>query len=367
MAKDYTQEVNHWYNKFSSARSTPERISVVKNICDLGKSEQFYEELDIGSMIIDISFDFEKEGIEETYVEFLEWVKETHPRIFKFSFPWHCRHLLYHYIAEGKPKKVTDIITPFFQEPERDLDVFADILDVLIVNGFSALAGKLVKTAYPKIKANSDILSWALAELSQLCVVSIISEYISIVGETQPKTISKLEDDLSAFDCGWKTEFIVEIIARLSGKRNDRKRWTVSNFIRKDEFAKNFNLLFLDFQRYLNHDINIDLICADTFRNLIFRYFIYEINAGNRPFYQLRRQQADEYIAGLCGSISLMQTRAFALLCGLKLFYDFLQTERMLDAKEHTRIMNDITCLKEGLCAAFKQELWKYQFIEQWL
>jgi hypothetical protein len=125
--------------------------------------------------------------------------------------------------------------------------------------------------------------------------------------------------------------------------------------------------LFLDFQRHLNRDINIDLICADTFRNLVFKYFIHEINAGNRPFYQLRRQQADEYIAGLCGFISLMQTRAFALLCGLKLFSSFLQREGMLDAEEHTRIMKDIAYLKEGLCAAFKQELWKYQFIQQWL
>jgi len=367
MGKNYTKEVNYWYDKFSLTRNVSERISVIKDICGLQKPKQFYEELDIGNMIIDISSDFEKEGIEETYVEFLEWLKRVYPGIFEFGFPWHCRNLLYHYIAEGKRQKVADIIIPFFQTPERDLDVFADILDVLRVNGFPALTGKLVRTAYPKIKAKSDILSWALAELSQLCGVSIISEHITIGGGIQSKAIGKLKDDLSEFDCEWETEFIVEIITRLSGKRDTRNRWTASDFICKDRFAKNLNLLFLDFVRYLNRDKNIDLICADAFRDLVYRYLIHEINAGNKPFYQLRRQQADEYIAGLCGFISLMQTRAFALLCGLKLFYDFLQTEGMFDAKEHTRIMNDIAHLKEGLCTAFKQGLWKYQFIEKWL
>ena len=367
MGKNYTEEVDYWYDKFSSVRNVSERISVLKDICGLQKPKQFYEELDIGNMIVDISSDFEKEGIEETYVEFLEWLKRAYPRIFEFDFPWHCRNLLYHYIAEGKHQKVADIITPFFEAPERNVDVLADILDVLRVNGFPTLAGKLVRTAYPRIKANSDIVSWGLLELSQLCGVSIISKHITVGGGIQPKAIGKLEDDLSEFDCEWETEFIVEIITRLSGKRDVRNRWTASDFIRKDETAKNLNLLLLDFVRYLNRDRDIDLICADAFRNFVYRYLIHEINADNKPFYQLRRQQADEYIAGLCGFISLMQTRAFALLCGLKLFYDFLQTEGMFDAREHTRIMNDIAYLKGGLCAAFKQELRKYQFIEKWL
>lgn len=371
MSKNYIQEVNYWYDKFSSAKSTSERISIVKEICNLKKSKEFYEELDIGSMIIEIPSDSEEEGIEKVYIEFLEWLKESYPKIFEINFPWHCRNFLYHYISENNLvlnmwQKVTDIITPFFRKPEQNIDVFADILDVLRVNGFSALAGKLVRESYPKIKANSDIVPWALDELSHLCGVTIISEHITAGGGTDPDVIDKLKDDLLEFDCEWETESIVEIIDRFSGKRDIRKRWTVSDFIYEDKVSENINLLFLDFERHLNRDKNIDLICANALGNFVYSYLIHEMNDGNRPFYRFRQKKADEYLAGLCGFVSLMQTRGFAFLCGLKLFYDFIHTEGMLDTKEHTRITGNIAYLKKELCDAYKNELWKYKFIEKW-
>ncbi len=366
MSKNYTQEVNHWYDKFSSAKNTSERISILKEICDLKKPKEFYEELDIGYMIIEIP-DYFEEGIERVYVEFLEWFKESSPKIFEINFPWHCRYLLYYYIAENKHQKVPDIIAPFFKNPEQELNVFADILDVIRVNGFPALTGKLVRESYPKIKANGDILPWALDELSQLCGVSIISEHIIAGGGTGSDVIDKLKDDLLEFDCQWETESIVEIIDRLSGKQDIRKHWTVSDFINEDKISENINLLLLDFERYLNRDKNIDLICANAFKNFVYNYLIHEMNAGNRPFYQFRQQKANEYLAGLCGFVSLMQTRTFALLCSLKLFYDFIHIEGMLVRKEYAEIMENIAYLKKVLCNIYKNVLWKYKFIEKWL
>lgn len=365
-AKDEEEQMKLIWESFKSTKGADDKVAMIKKICGMNKSVDFYKRLGISDAIFNLEAVFIEEGNTEGYYNFLKFLMTEHPKIFNLDGQWYVRPLIYWYIFKGKSEEVRNAVKWFIENPREDPDIIGDVLDVLSMNGFPILARELLEVYYPLFKKGDKIVPWGLDELSEISGFFLIADHIGHNHGTSKPELKELENNLLRFDYEPDEKYFIKHIERVSGIRKDFKTWSKNDF-RGENLYENIYYLMLDFVRYLNHKRNIDLACAHMIQNYVYEYVRGDIDDGNRSIFRLRRDFADRYLGSLCGFISLMQTRAFALLSGLRLFYEFLRDEGIITENTYVRAIKDIAYLKRHLYRAFKNELWKYEFAEKWL
>jgi hypothetical protein len=343
------KEIDAWWKKFGSIKDPKQKIEMVKKACD----KEFYTGLDIGTAIFDyIRSDFMKNQDVKGYCDFLERLRTDHPGVFQLDTGWHIRDLVYTYIFTSQPERVRDAVEYLIKHPKEDPDIIADLLDVLIVNGFTEEAWKLLQFYYFFLKKGEQTIPAGIYELSVLSSIFIIAKYVHL-----PKyDFTALKKELTKFDYGQKEKYLFRRIKILSDDAYKYKKWSKDDLTGKSS-SKNLYFLSLEFARHLIKEKGMDMVLAQSLQNYL---FVYYHEAGFSL--KFNKEKTDEYLALLAGFVSLNQTRAFIVVCSLKLFYDFLKERKLVDNETYERAIKDINSLKEGLFKAFNDSMWKYKF-----
>jgi hypothetical protein len=289
------------------------------------------------------------------YCNFLETIRTDHPGVFQLDTGWHIRDMVYTYIFTSQPERVKDAVEYLIKHPKEDPDIIADLLDVLTVNGFTEEAWKLLQFYYFFLKKGGQTIPAGINELSILSSIFIIAKHVHLPKGTYDYTT--LKKDLAKFDYEQEEKYLSRRIKIISDDTYEYKKWSRDDLTGKNG-SENFYFLSLEFARHLIEK-GMDMILAQLLQNYLLEYYD-EADIGFSL--KFNKKKTDEYLALLAGFMSLNQTRAFIVLCSLKLFYDFLKEREIVDDETYERAIKGITSLKEDLFKAFNTSMWKYRF-----
>lgn len=354
------KKINEWWDDFDKIKDNNGRIAAIRKIA--GKGKEFYQELDIGTAFFEyIQPEFQKNCDMNGYAGFLESIRADFPDMFAADASWHVRHLIKYYICSSQPGKTKEIIGYLINNPLGEQpDVIFDIMDFLIINGFTDDVWKILEVYYPIFDKSDKIIPAGVMELSILSSIFIINKNIGLNGEFDLGLIKK---ELEKFDYSQKGRYLMARLNILSKSNYVFRKWSRADFQGK-KAAENLYYLTLEFARFLSTEKKIDANIAGFLQYCLENY-LHETEIS--PGLEFNRQKADEYLVALVGMFSLSRTRAFITLCSIRLFYEFLDERQIIDNSIYSQAMQDIEYLKECMFKAFKKEMWKYRFAEKYL
>lgn len=364
MEEHYEKEIEAWWNDFREAEDAPEMVEKIKEICALDRPIEFYEELDIGTALLEwLRDEFKNDENMEGFHRFLEFMRKEYPGILALQ-PFCTRSLLYHHISKNEDEEVRDTVRFLNEYPKEDPDIIFDLSDALIVNEFPRLAGEMLETYYPIFKEGNEIIPGGCTRVAERLSWIFIADHINNGFVTEEKHLRELEEKMAKFDFEYrKREYLVEVIQKFSGKR---EKWSEKDFYGGNKIENLYHLLW-EFVYYLKDEKNIGLVCAQFLQNCAYQYFVDESNEENEPIYKLVEENVDKYLYSWAAPLSMRRIKAFAILSGLKLFYDFLRDRNLVEKGTYEQAMGIIASLKGYLWEVFKQELHKYPFAEKWI
>ncbi|MFH1637210.1 MAG: hypothetical protein ABIB71_02175 [Candidatus Woesearchaeota archaeon] len=355
----YKKEVDQWWNRFNAAKGASQKAEAIRSVCRQNKGKDFYEELEIDEAIFDdVEPEFLKENNMPGYCAFLESLKDYFPDAFGSGASWHIRTLAYWHIFQSKPKKVKEDVEYLLNSPKDDADIIGDLLDILIANGFTEDAWKLLRSYYPFLKKSGKTIPWGIEELSKLSSFFLIHNHVNL--KTGKYMLEPLKEELLRFDYKQEDKLLLQHLNIISSKDYCYRSWPLKDFKYTED---NLYILTYEFMRHLLDTKRADFVCAHLLQDCVLDYFLETEQRLDCP----NKEIADEYLASWCGMLSLRQTKAFIILCGLILFYDFLHKRELISESTYSLAKDGLYDLRRMLSDAFKKGLWKYKFAEKLL
>lgn len=352
-----TAEVKRWWDEFGRMRDLDGKIAAVRRVCALNREEEFYKELDIGSAILDcIQEDFIRKRDREGYCKFLESLRRDFPKVFNLDSGYHAGFLIRWYAFTSQAEHVADIISHLVEFPREDPDILIDLMDVLILNGFTDEAWKLIRSHYPVIRDGHETVPEGKHEIAVLAGIFIIAKH----AEGGAFDTEKLKKDLTEFDLVPQDEEpYMRRLEIMFGKDHDYREWPKKGLLGTGA-RKNLPLLTGEFVRFLREQKGVNAVCAQLLESYMLEYFL---RTRPKPIFKFSKSATDKYLAELCSPFSLSRIKAFIVLCDLLLFYEFLHERKITDEKTYAEAIEDLATLKDSMLNVFKNQLWQYAFV----
>lgn len=352
-----TAEVKRWWDEFGRIRDLDGKIAAVLRVCALNREEEFYKELDIGSAILDcIQEDFIRKRDREGYCRFLESLRRNFPKVFNLNSGYHAEFLIRWYAFTTQAERLVDIINHLVEFPREEPDILIDLMDVLILNGFTEEAWKLIRSHYPVIRGGDETVPEGKHEIALLAGIFIIAKH----AEEGAFDTERLKKDLDEFDLMPQNE--ERYMGRLEimfSKGYECREWP-KGALRGNKAWKNLPVLTGEFVRFLRERKGMNSVCAQLLESYILEYFL---RTRPKPLFTFSKSATDEYLAELCSPFSLSRTKAFIVLCDHILFYEFIHERKIIDEKTHTEAIEGLAALKGSMLNVFKNQLWEYAFV----
>ncbi|MFH1711119.1 MAG: hypothetical protein ABH840_02295 [Nanoarchaeota archaeon] len=338
--------IDEWWERFEETDPVEGRIGLIKEVGDLKKPKEFYKSLEIGDAIFEHIEPSFKENL-SGYCSFLEALKDNYPIIFDLEAVWFVRWMIKYYIFCGKNNKIGSLVDYLVKNPKDDPDIIFDILDLLIINEDIDNAWKLFTNYYVFFNDSKSIIPSGMDELSVLGGVFIVSR----------EKEENIKKELKRYNYQQKENILMERVKILRKKEYVNKAWKKEDFQGKEKML-NLYFLSLEFARALKKKYN--LVTAHYLQHALYDYY-YEMGMDNFVF---NEQKTDELLATYAGMTSLSQTKAFVILCSIKLFYDFLKANSLIEGETYHDSLVGINNLSDSLHKAFEKDIWKYKFAE---
>ncbi|MBU2638559.1 MAG: hypothetical protein KJ955_06295 [Nanoarchaeota archaeon] len=342
---------NEWWDEFEALEGIEPKIEAVKELCALKADKEFYKKIDIGEAVIRIGD--ESKGSKESYHNLLDTLRKEHADIFDMDARWYIRDLIYYYISKEWRGDIKGLVEYLVKNPKEDADIICDLLDVLIVNGFTREAWRLLDFYYFFLREGGNTIDKGIFELSVLAGFFIIYKNVDLEGGTF--SLEAIKKGLSRFDCEPKKEIISERLRIITSKE-----FHFAGNIQERRGKLGAYFLTCEFMRHLLDAKKTNFVCAHMLQEYMFRY----ISETKHDICDFNKEETGSYLGSFCSLLSLGQTRAFIILCAMFLFYDFLYEKKLIEADAYTKTKNELNELKDGLFKAFEKSLWKYKFTE---
>jgi len=347
---------DEWWEEFEALEGIEPKIQAVKELCVLKADKEFYNKIEIGDAILKIG-EASKDGADMArYHALLEILKNEYPDIFDMDAKWYVRDLIYSYIYTQKRERVKGMAEYLLQNPGEDPDIIGDLLDILIVNGFTDEAWQLLNFYYFFLRDGGNTIDEGIFELSVLAGFFII--YKNVNPEDGSFNLKAIKDELARFDCKPKENILLERLRIIASKEF---HYTTS--LKERKGSDGIYFLTCEFMRHLLDTKKTDFVCAHLLQGCMFNY----LSETKQDICNFKKEEANEYIASWCGFISLRQAKAFIILCAMFLFYDFLYEKKLIGIEVYTKTKTELNELKDALFKAFEKSLRKYRFTEKLL
>jgi hypothetical protein len=319
------------------------------------------------------------------------------PEIYAPNAAYYLSWMIANALAEGRTEVIMDLVRRMALLADEHVDLFSSVQTQLAYHGLLAEVVEGMRLAFPKLKASSEIMAWALDEFQSYGLVYEVLNYLEVAPNPDADDVALLErlklysdsvpESLGAYILHvtgrsgrqWAMEDFE--LKRASGRRSVRSGISKS----KDTWESNLYYLTLEFLGHLRRVENVPFTKAEIGRRQL-HGFILERRHGGLEHKRSMLDAATEQIDGRLGRpprkrqfrphehelvpdrkrFDLFLARNFDLLSpvsyeavaafeSLPAWLRFLESKGLIDAKLRIHSLGELEGLADDLCRALEQ------------
>lgn len=356
------QNADKWWDEYERLRFNEERrLAFLNATLDSEAPENFWDKIGGSDVVVDAFNHLALTRGAREAAEFLERFKMKKRNLYEKDFHRYDYSLIDCYASLNEHEKVSDLVTNFVNDPERNVDVLFHVLDTLRLYGYAEETKRLSIAAYHKLKDSTEILPWSLIELEELAISSLLRKH-AIAENTKTDEIVK---ELKNNGLHPKKESIDAMLKIFNGYTRE---WTNRDFRKSNKnFDLNLFLLSTEFMYHLRTKHSIEFITSDMFAWLLREFYdSLSRERKGRFVFTFSREYLSGYLMGYFSILSMSQARGVTLPAALKYFSNFLHERGLIIPTELEEIEGNTEALKDHLRKVCAKAPWRYKFLLQW-
>jgi hypothetical protein len=336
--------------------------------------------------------DAAKRGERTRFAEWVGMLRERLPKVYKKSAHYYLSLCLQDALAENRLDVVPSLALKLGAGAGRDLDRVHRALNALAYHGQLSALVEAYRVGWPKVKASSDVLEWAISDFANRGADSEIFNYLEHTTSPDPDDPALLER-LKFFVEDPDLDYVRYFISDLTGKSG--RAWTADDFALKaprkrardneDDAAQepevgsgNLNRLICEFVGYLRYEEGVAFPRGALVRPELFRYFVRrhegELNPKPSMFDQFQhpnrklpkppppihplapeRITLNVHLSGMLNMFNGLYHGAAALFQAMPAWLRFLESRRLIDAETRAKVVEDLLPLHAQVCRLWEE------------
>jgi hypothetical protein len=178
---------------------------------------------------------------------------------------------------------------------DKHIDLYLNVLDQLAYHAQLSVLLEAVSLAFPRIKASTDILPWAIDEFAQRASEYVIFDYLErqpSVAADDPELLARLEDYIEVDPAR-----LAQRLAGLAGR--SERDWTSDDFgLENEAYGQNVADLSFEFLAYLKQTEHVPYTKGNLAREQLVEYFLSrrdgKLGSRRRPKPHKRKKREPE-------------------------------------------------------------------------
>ena len=344
----------------------------------------FHRTLDEGLMDEEMAFEMltsirpqaQERGEWSRFEELLDRLQAEAPELYARDFPYYTHWRIENALLRGDTAAIPNLVMAFAEEPDRDIDEFFNVIDLLMYhNQVSALIAAMT-TAWPKVKRSADIVPQGIDEFAEILSGLIIFDYLEQTPNPRPDDPALVERLAPYADTD--PARLGRNLAALTGQSG--KTWSLDDFgprVNGDTKSLNLFLLSLEFLGELRRRAGVPYSKGELGRVQLYRYLLarqegeYEEDRGllamlERPHRKRRKPVGprhplcpehlpfDRFLGELLSFINPQFYKAGCVMELVPAWADFLARRGLITASEAEAMLAEIRPLAGDLIKALR-------------
>ncbi|MEX2459841.1 MAG: hypothetical protein WD469_00840 [Paenibacillaceae bacterium] len=362
------KEPDRWYDALESLPAAMHYDFIMETL-EQPLSAEFIDGLTLAEDILDLQHQLQP----GQYVALIEKLR-MHPCIHNQEFQYFEDEVADYYLFLEEEDKVAKAVGYYMERPIQGIDQLKPMLDKLIYYGKTELAIRCCRKVHSPLQESTDLMSGSADELDYMLFVQLWQQaYLQRQAGLEVDWLrfkqeladfnyvidSKLFEQIQTIISRPISDDILETAGVQVGSQDDRYTW-----------LKTANWMFA---KEMLERKNFDFACGES----IWSDFFVFLEGKDRSkmgylsweeYFDFTLDELDGYIARKIGGfLAANQASGFAMIWGAPYIYDFLLSKNMIGQEVHSKVMVNIARLKMRMLEAFKQDLWKYSFVNRWV
>ncbi len=295
-------------------------------------------------MLADIRFEAKERGELGRFAELVDRLQREAPDLYREEWPFYLESQLEGALARGETDRIPSLLEPFGREPDRDVEQFLWIADLLMYHGQTQPLLKTMLKAWPALGSSADLHPELKNYIANTIIQLIQFDHLDRGGAPDVED-PDLQKALSPFALS-NPEQLAEGLAALSGQ--DIPSWTVGDFQprggRQDRVGRAAFVLLQQWLGYLRRRHGVPFGRGQLARNALGGYLAKQIREGKSglPVLVPRSTSLKEYVESYFDIEASDTFKAASLVELLPLYLRFLQETGLLGEKEARRALEGL-------------------------
>lgn len=304
----------------------------------------------------------------------LDRLQAEAPELYAHYFPFYAHWRIENALLRGDSAAIPELVMPFAEEPDRDIDMFFNVIDRLMYHNQVPALITAMTQAWPKVKDSPDIVPWGIDEFAEILSGLIIFDYLEHTPNPSggdPALIERLAPHTDV-----DPESLKRNLAALTGKSG--KSWSLDDFgpeVDGDTWGLNLFLLSLEFLGEQRSRAGLPYSRGELGRAQLYRYLLarrggkYEEDrefpampepprrkqVGSRHPLCPERRPLDRFLGELLDFVNPQLYKAGCVMKLVPAWVDFLARRGLITAAEAEEALAEIRLLAgeliEALCS----------------
>ncbi|MBU0490536.1 MAG: hypothetical protein KKB13_01685 [Chloroflexi bacterium] len=290
-------------------------------------------------------------------------LQQEAPDIYRHDAPYYAAWLIDDALAQGHGEALPELLEPFAENPDRDIDGFFRIIHQFMYHGHNEPLRQAMARAWPQVQGSGEIMSWGQDEFLDFLTSLTIFAYLD-----QASSPSADDPALSRMLAPYgdlREEYVRDVVEALS--RTEPRAWSVSDFdssASKKRREENLLLLLWEFAGEWHRRDGAPLCKADLGRRTLLDYLAQRQEWGRArrglaglTYLLPDRASLDPFLAGKFGIFGAQPYEAGCLFELLPAYVGFLTHRGLAAPEEAAARLAEIA----GLWQDVQKVLWNWQ------
>ncbi|MFD0714126.1 hypothetical protein [Paenibacillus sp. GCM10027626] len=296
-----------------------------------------------------------------------------HPDFHREEFQYFEDELAAYHLFLDEEHKAAESLRYYMEAPVKGIDQLIQLVQLLVYYRKMDLAVECARQTYEEIVASPELLDGAGEPFADLMFMWRFQQAYVHIKNGQEVDWRALQQELEGYDIVMEDEVL------------ERNRAAVSRLSSEDEILlsdypideRNGSGLFRrdnmwKFVKQMHDRKQMDFPLGEAIWLGAFR-FLMERKKRKRSiltwedWFIFSERELEAYLARMAGGFfSNRQAETFAVLWGMPYVYDFLFERNVISEKLHINALRQVARLKTKMRNAYRDELWKYAFVDRW-
>lgn len=354
-----------WYRVYEELPEG-ERYGWIMETLDRTPSPDFFEHVSFAECIFELAD--RKEPAK--YVALIRKLRD-HPDFYKKEFQFFEHELAAYYLSLDEVEKAAESLRYYMENPVQGIDQLIQLVQLLVYYGKTDLAVECARQTYEEIEASPELIGGAGAPFAEIMFMWHFQQAYTRLKNGQEADWPTLQEELKRYNFVTDGEVFARNCDRVSRPESE---------IRLSDYpigSENSTGLFdsdnmWKFVKYMLDRKQLDFPQSEMIWSGAFE-FLRQRKGRKRPdlawenWFAFSERELEAWLAKMVGGfLSTQQAEAFALLWGIPYVYDFLLDRGVISEKLHMGALRQVARLKTKMRNAYKDELWKYAFVDRW-